>query len=209
MVYAVAAIAADLVLYKDPTKSGIVLAAGCVWFFFLFALGYSSIAVVSFLALIHLLARFVYRHATGYAAAFGLMKERPIAPAPETFVKEEEVAAYAADVTRLINATLHAAYALMVCESTPVACAWMGGLYGVYFLASRLSTTLFLALCWVAAFTLPVAYTKKQKEVDALVAAARAKASELIAKIPKASTLEAAKKAAADGTKKEEAKKDE
>ena len=55
-----AAVATDLMLYKVPVKSAGVFAAGLVWFFFLSALGYSSLAVVSFLALVHLLARFAY-----------------------------------------------------------------------------------------------------------------------------------------------------
>ena len=58
--YSMAAVATDLVLYKTPLKSAGVFAAGLVWFFFLSALGYSSLAVVSFLALVHLLARFAY-----------------------------------------------------------------------------------------------------------------------------------------------------
>ena len=74
---------------------------------------------------------------------------------------------------------LHSAYALMVCECTPVALGWMGGLAAVYWFSSRLGTTAFLALCWVCAFTLPVGYSKKQAEVDGLVATAKSKASEV------------------------------
>lgn len=58
--YSMAAVATDLMLYKTPLTSAGVFAAGLVWFFFLSALGYSSLAVVSFLALVHLLARFAY-----------------------------------------------------------------------------------------------------------------------------------------------------
>ena len=84
-----------------------------------------------------------------------------------------------ADAARVLNATLHSAYALMVCECTPVALWWMGGLAAVYWFSSRLGTTAFLALCWVCAFTLPVGYSKKQAEVDGLLATAKSKASEV------------------------------
>ena len=64
-------------------------------------------------------------------------------------------------------------------NSPPVALGWMGGLAAVYWFSSRLGTTAFLALCWVCAFTLPVGYSKKQAEVDGLVATAKSKASEV------------------------------
>ena len=86
-----------------------------------------------------------------------------------------------ADAARVLNATLHSAYALMVCECTPVALWWMGGLAAVYWFSSRLGTTAFLALCWVCAFTLPVGYSKKQAEVDGLVATAKSKVNEMVA----------------------------
>ena len=53
----------------------------------------------------------------------------------------------------------------------------MGGLAAVYWFSSRLGTTAFLALCWVCAFTLPVGYSKKQAEVDGLVALEARKAA--------------------------------
>ena len=116
-----------------------------------------------------------YRQAT----TFFSKQFKPIPPAPTEFVTEEQLNKYVADAARVLNATLHSAYALMVCECTPVALWWMGGLAAVYWFSSRLGTTAFLALCWVCAFTLPVGYSKKQAEVDGLVATAKSKASEV------------------------------
>ena len=114
------------------------------------------------------------------AAAFFPNQLKPVPPAPAEFVTEEQLNKYVADAARVLNATLHSAYALMVCEITnPVALGWMGGLAAVYWFSSRLGTTAFLALCWVCAFTLPVGYSKKQAEVDGLVATAKSKASEV------------------------------
>ena len=116
-----------------------------------------------------------YRQATTFFPA----TFKPVPPAPAEFVTEEQLNKYVADAARVLNATLHSAYALMVCECTPVALWWMGGLAAVYWFSSRLGTTAFLALCWVCAFTLPVGYSKKQAEVDGLVATAKSKASEV------------------------------
>lgn len=160
------------------------------------------ITLVAYALLLHLLARFAYRHGKTILGELNVIEKSTMPKAPSTFVSVDDVSASLPQIVEAVNRMLHAAASLMLADDTSLALKWMAGLYA-FALASRLlgSTGLFFLL-FVCAFTLPKGYEQKKEEVDQAAAMLLSKAKELSAvAVAKLGELRKAPTKPAAGTK--------
>jgi len=160
--------AVELVHWKEPKQSAVVFGAGLFWFFLVGWLQYSSVTVLCYVGLFHLLARFIWRNGCRVLGDLNVLTPREPPTAPPAFVTEDEVLGYLTAATEVANRAFHAAYTLAVCDCTPLVFKWMGGLFGVALSSKLFGTTGLAFLAFVFAFTWPKAYSQKQKEIDAV-----------------------------------------
>lgn len=183
-----AAAASEIVLWRKGWEvySGGIFAAGLLSFALTTFWGFSLITLLCYVAMLHLLARFVYRNGTAVLAEANVIKAHPPAVAPAAFVTEEEVARHLATITSLANSAFATAFSLAVCDDNVLVLKSVGFLFAVARIGDLLGTTLLAFLVFVGVFTLPKGYELKQPEVDAFVslvlASARGAYGQLAAK---------------------------
>jgi len=192
--------ALDLVYWRNEKQTAAVVALGLLTFVLLWSTTHSMLTLLSYLALGHLLVRFVYRNAMNMLAEIKVVEKRTIPKPPDVFVTEAEVQAHLTTLTASVNSALHAAYALAVCDCNATVFKWMGGLFVLSILSKLLGTVGFFFCAFAAAFSLPKVYELKKPEIDSAVAKAADTAADLskqcVAKLsalmpPKASDLKA------------------
>jgi len=174
--------AVELCLWTQPLYSGLVFAGGLLWFLMLGWFGYSSITVLSYACLLHLIARLVYSCGHGVLSKLDMAAPREVPAAPEVFVTEEEVELHLRRATEVANAAFRTAYSLWVCDLEPTVFKWMGGLFALALASKIFGTTGLCFLAFVLAFTWPKLYATKKKEIDAAAFLAWTKLSELLEK---------------------------
>jgi len=155
-----------LIYWEDQKQSAAVVGVGLLWFTLIGWIGYSSVTVLCYAALFHLVARFLYRLGCRILADLNMIQKRPLPEAPTTFVTEEEVLLHLKTVAALVNSTLHAAYTLAVCDCTPLVIKWIFGLYAAALAGKLFGTTGLCFMAFVAAFSLPKLYQHKQAQID-------------------------------------------
>ena len=114
-------------------------------------------------------------------ASAQVIKPRPPPKAPETWLSEEEVSQHVSAFVATANGLIKQAFSLTYCEDVELTLKWMGGLFGIAYLCRLFGTLGFFFLTFLAAFGWPKLYETKQKEIDAAVEMAAAKAGELYA----------------------------
>jgi len=172
-----------LIYWEDQKKSAAVMGVGLLWFALIGWIGFSSVTVLCYAALFHLVARFLYRLGCRVLADLGMIQKQPVPEAPTTFVTEEEVQLHLKTATALVNSTLHAAYTLAVCDCTPLVIKWIFGLYAAALAGKLFGTTGLCFMAFVAAFSLPKIYMHKQAQIDKALLQASEKAVELSVKV--------------------------
>lgn len=197
-----------LIYWEDQKSSGMVFGSGVAVFVFLAWIGYPLLAVLGYLLMAHLIVRFVYRNGYMLAAKYNLATRKPVEPAKEAYVSEEEVGAYVALVTAKLNSGLRIAYSVAMCEDNALMLKLICGLFFFSSFVKLIGASGLFFLAWVAAFSGPKFYEVKKTEVDAALAKAEAVALDVfkrgsdlastyidkMPKVPRASDLEDEKK---------------
>jgi len=180
----------DVLLWREPKTSALLLLSGTVFFFFVGVLAYSSLGLLCLLCALHLGTRLAWYNTVG---------SRP-APPTDLF-SEADIQAHVAVLTERANTVAIMGHALLTASDSALTLQCVGGLMGISLLCRFFGTTGFFFLLFVAAFTLPRAYEAKKSQVDAALAAARQQMSEAYRKaaaaipsIPRADQLSQADK---------------
>jgi len=195
----------DLLLWKDPKKSGVCLAA-CTGAYMLFEKsGFTLISLLCNIFLVFTCTAFLW-------ANIAPMMNKGVPAVPKLDVSEDQIKRVGESITKGINSGLSLAHRIGTGKDIKLSLMVAGAL----FLASKVGACMnFLTLCFtvvVLFFSVPKAYEMRQAEADKYAALATAeatkyygiaqeKAKELVAnvkgRIP-------AKAAPAEATKKEE-----
>jgi len=177
--------AVSLILWREPLNSALVFTVGLLCFFLNGILEYASITLIAYAALIQIIARIVYTNARTALAEINILEKRAVLSAPDTFVTEEDLAQLVPAVTSAINRTLRTAFGVLVGE-----CDFFAGkvnvgvikvagvLYAVSLLGRLFGTTGVFFLAFLAAFTGPKVYERKQREIDNGYALLKSKVSD-------------------------------
>jgi hypothetical protein len=169
----------QLIYWNDPRETAIVFGIGLFWFLLIGWWKHSSITVLSFACLFHLLARFCYRNAKRVLGEMNMIPPSAAVPAaPVSFPTEDECLQHLTAITGASNSALQAAYTLAVTDCSPLVLKCMAGLFATTLASKFFGTTGLFFLAFVLTFTWPALYAKKRREIDALVLLATAKASE-------------------------------
>ena len=148
----------------------------------------------------HLVLRLAWYHAVQpLAVKAQLMKATPRPTTPEQWLSEEEVQRHLSALTATLNGLLRTLFSLSYCDDPALTLKCAGGLMGLAWLSRLLGTVGLFFVAFVGTLGLPKAYELKQPEVDAALATAKGKATELytqvkakVPSIPKATDLKSA-----------------
>ena len=175
--------AQDLIQWKDPKMSGGILGVGVLLYVLTSLRGYSYIALVSIVLLMHLfitIATVQVQKFQGKTVPEG----KPLQIDPE----------YLKLGVDYVNKALAYYCSLLSGKDMNSALKMMGGLWFAYVLGTWFDGPTLLVLLWVSAFSLPYGYIKNQKLVDEKLAIVQGKITELTkqleSKIPKADAKE-------------------
>lgn len=182
----------DLLLWRDPRKSGIVLGLTSALYFLLEWSHYNVVTLLANTGLIAVSAAFLW-------SVIANLTHKPGPPVPVLLkegVTESQVRGFASDVTPLINKALAFAYRLASGKEVVLSLQVVVAL----FVVSKLGGW-FTLLGWgyflvLLAFTVPKVYELKKPEIDAQVSNMHAQTKKIydqhldkyVQKIPRAST---------------------
>lgn len=182
----------DLVLWRDPAKSGAVLGLTTLLYILFEWRHWSVIGTASTGLAVLVATSFVWAHLAGYL-------NRPGPPIPHLLregVSESQVKSLVEQYTPLVNKGLAFAYRVATGQDLVLALQVIAALFVIGKLANILSVLGWIFVVVVLAFTLPKAYEAKKDQVDAAVSKgynqSRAfydeRVAPQVAKIPRAST---------------------
>lgn len=173
---------ADLLLWRKPLLSALVFAVGLFGFFLNGVLGYSCITLFAYVALSHIVARVVYTNARSVLAEMNVLEQRQLVPVPDNFISEDELTQLVPMAAKGINSALRTAFGLLVGEcdlftgQVNIAVIKLAGvLYALSFLGKSLGTSGIFFVAFIAAFTVPKLYEKKQREIELALAVCKEK----------------------------------
>jgi len=169
----------DFVYWKNPQMSGGALAGGVVLYVLTSLRGYSYLALVSIVLLMHLFISIFMGQVSKFQGKV-VPESKPLQIDPE----------YLKMGVDQLNVALAAYCALLSGKDMSAALKVMGGLWLSYCLGSWFEGPTLLVLMWIGAFSVPLGYQKNQKVVDEKLAIVQGKINDLTkqldSKIPKA-----------------------
>ena len=148
--------AIDVLYWKDQKVTAGILGTGVMLYFLTSLRGYSYVALLSIVLLMHLLISIVMVQVSRLQGKI---------------VPEGKPLQLDADVLKAgvehVNKALLVYHSLLTCKDMAAAGKAMGGLWILYCLGTWFDGATLLLLVWVGAFSVPIGYEKNKKEVQA------------------------------------------
>lgn len=187
----------DLLLWRDPVRSGLALSGATGLYVLLAWTSWSLITIISTFALVAVGTSYIWAK----IATFFQRAGPPVPAILREGVSEGQIKRLVEQLTPLLNKALAVTYRLATGKDLLLTVQVAGVLFAVNRLSSLLSILSTLYLVALLAFSVPKLYELKKTEIDAAIKeiSSRTKAlydehaAPLVAKIPRASSATAAK----------------
>lgn len=159
----------EILLWRDPKTTGMIFAAGMVFFYFTLYRGQSMLAVVGGLMTMYLIIGAIVVNVNKVAG--GQLDKYIKRPAVvEPVFKKEAVNWWAETIMDEGNDMVGYFRDLMYCDHPKLTGIWIGISLVLYIVGKYFSLIPILFVMFLLAFSLPLVYEKNQKDLDAKLA---------------------------------------